>query len=66
MLARRASLALLAATSGLPIETGEDAVVPALERHVLRLTDDDRVAFHHPAFREIAYHGLLPTRRARP
>lgn len=65
VLARRASLALLAATSGLPIETVEDAVVPALERHVLRLTDDDRVAFHHPAFREIAYHGLLPTRRAR-
>lgn len=65
VLARHASLALLAATSGLPIESVEDAVVPALERHVLVLTDDDRVAFHHPAFREIAYHTLLPTRRAR-
>lgn len=65
VLARRASLALLAATSGLPIETVEDAVVPALERHVLTLTADDRIAFHHPAFREVAYQSLLPTRRSR-
>lgn len=65
VLARRTSPTTLAATAGMSVEAVEDALVPALDGHVLRLTDDDRIDFHHPAFREVAYHALLPTRRAR-
>ncbi len=72
VLARPVPLELLAATcSGLAPEAGladlaaaEEAVQSALERHVLRITREDLVEFHHPAIREVAYGELLSTRRA--
>lgn len=74
VLARPVPVELLAATlsddsvgpsirSGSDLARVEDALRPALENHVLRVSGEGLVEFRHPAFREVAYAEQPATRR---
>lgn len=62
---RSAPLALLAAVADTSEDEVEEALRPAIERHVVEPRDDMSYGFRHPAFREVVSADLLPGARRR-
>lgn len=60
-----APLELLAAVADATEDEVEEALTPAIERHVVEPRDDMSYAFRHPAFREVVSADLLPGARRR-
>ena len=65
VIGRVASVPLLARAIGEPLSEVEDRLRPAIAAHVVEVRADERIGFHHPAFREVVYAELLPGERAR-
>ncbi len=65
VIGRPASVALLAATTGTPVERTEALLRSAIDQHVAEIRRDDTIAFRHPAFGEVVYGELMPGQRER-
>jgi DNA-binding CsgD family transcriptional regulator/tetratricopeptide (TPR) repeat protein len=65
VIGRVASVPLLARTLSQPAYVVEEQLRPAIEARVAEVREDDRIGFHHPAFREVVYAELLPGERSR-